>query len=124
MRKRILIAAVIMILALVISACASRTVVVRSPNARFTFTTTISGRVLHAGHVLPGARIVVEGYGASDVTNSRGEFIIRFRTSVPAGTRSMRLKLNVSKPGFVTRSVAVTVRDGGKNRFTFSIVRR
>ena len=124
MRRRILIAAAILVLALVISSCASRTVVVRNPDARFTFATTISGRVLHAGHVVPGARVVVEGHGASDVTNSRGEFIIRFRTSVPAGTRSMRLRLNVSKPGYVTRSIGVTVHDGGNNRFTFSLARR
>lgn len=121
MRTKLTLLALGLLTAIVISSCGPRVVV---PGPRHAFVTTVTGRVVHAGHGVPGARVRIEGYSAGDVTNSRGDFIIRLTTSAPAGVHRMRVNVTAGKSGFYNRTVPITIRDGGSTSVRISLTRR
>jgi hypothetical protein len=120
MKRLLIIAAVVFVLALVLPACGPR--VVAGP--AHPFSAVIAGRVLYAGLGEPGVRVFVRGHGAADVTNSHGDFVIRFNTSAPAGVYRLKLEVTAEKPGFFTRTVGITVRDGVTTTVRIGLRRR
>jgi hypothetical protein len=120
MKRLLLIAAAVLVFGLALPACGPK--VVAGP--AHPFAAVISGRVVYAGLGEPGVRVFVRGHGAADVTNIHGDFVIRFGTSAPAGVYRLKLELTAEKPGFYTRTVGITVRDGTTTTVRIGLKRR
>lgn len=114
MIRKAAIAALGLALALIYSSCASTSyaagVAVVSAPAQ-AFHATVSGRVVHGGHGVHGARVVVNRNGQHAYTGANGYFTIHLRTAAHAGVHRMSVSLTASKPGFRAATVGVGVRE-------------
>ena len=124
MAKRLLIISSVLLVTLTLASCAAggyAAGVVVANHAAHTFNATITGRITSGGIGISGALVCVEGYGIRAVTDGRGYFALRLRTTAPAGVYRTGLRLLVSRSGFHSRSVGISVRDGGRTTVNISL---
>lgn len=124
MAKRLLLMSLVLLITLTLASCASggyAARVVVSNHAVHTFNATITGRVTNGGIGLAGALVTARDYGINVVTDRHGYFALRLHTTAPAGVYRMGLRLSVSRSGFHSRAVGISVRDGGRTTVNISL---
>ena len=107
MIRKATIAVLGLVLALIYSSCASTgyVAVVSAPSKAFQ--ATVTGRVVHAGYGVPGARVVVNRNGQHTYTGANGYFTIHLRTTAPVGVHRMSISLTASKPGLRGSTIGI-----------------